>query len=304
MRSPTIAGHTLRRTASVVLVISSWALLCAFGPQRPGTLGPGSLGRADASVASGLSTDALWTNPAGLKRGRGQSFEAGYLRDPWRDSNNFFLASADPNARGAIAGGATYGYEGGKLADGGELNTTELRFGMAAGARGDVAQVLIGASAFRLTRETIPKGGKASEVGDWSGDVGLAIDLASGLRIGSVLRNVIEVGALGLKRRVAAGIAYGGKKFVLEGAGSWTLAGDDAVYRVGGFFAVGDVALVRAGYVRDSWTDAGTVRQSATLGAGVSFGKARIDIGGEMNLAKPSEIRFGLSLVYFLPYAT
>jgi len=128
--------------------------------------------------------------------------------------------------------------------------------------------------------------------------------LSSGLGPSSVLRNVIEVGALDLKRRVAAGIAYGGKSYVVEGSGSWTLAGDDAVYRVGGFFAVGDVALIRAGYIRDSWTDAGKVRQSATLGGGISFGKARLDIGGEMNLARPSEIRFGLSLVYFLPYAT
>lgn len=292
-----------RRAVFGVLAVLTVLLLCGFGAERPLALGPGSLGRGDAAVASALSTGALWTNPAGLKRGRGQSFELGYLRSPTQSANSYFITSSDPNAPGGLAGGGSYGYQSGKLADGGTFTAKDIRLGMAAGSQGDVAGVLIGITWNSMSLLTKPKTGSATELGDWTGDVGMALDLASGLKLGAVLRNAFELPELGIERRIAGGLAYGGKTWVLEGAGSWTLAGDNPVYRLGGFVAIGDVALIRAGYVVDGWISS-VARESVSLGGAISFGKARLDLGAEMNVDRPSEVRFGLSLVYFVAYAS
>jgi len=251
-----------------------------------------------------MNVDALATNPANLKRGKGQAFELGYLRNPLTSSNNFFVGSCDPNSASGIAGGMTYAYEAGSLAEGGDFNRTEWRTGLAVGTQSDVAGIMLGLSGRRLTLERSPKGAKTTEHSDWTGDVGLTIALTGGLILSTVLRDALEIDEMGIKRRIAAGIGYGHKNFIVEANGAWELGGENPVYRAGLLVPIADVAIIRAGYIHDRWINPGKIRHSATLGASFSFGSARLDAGGEMNVQEPSEIRFGLSLVYFLPYAS
>lgn len=287
---------------AALLLTAFTPLLCGFGPERAATVGTASLGRADANVATGTNIEALASNPAGVKRGKGQAFELGFMRNPLVGSNNFYLASADSSSPAGIAAGTSLGYAAGDLAGGGTFTTTEWRTGIAVGAQSDVAGLMIGASARRMALTLSPKGGKDIECAGWTGDVGMALDLAGGVMLGVTLRNVLDIEGIDTTRRIAGGLGYGGKKFVIEAAGSWQLNGDMPVYRAGLMIPLGDVAALRAGFVHDEFIGVLKARQTATLGGSVMLGRTRLDAGAEMNIADASEIRFGFALVYFMPY--
>lgn len=297
----------LRNTAAsaprVVLAALAWLLFCGFGPERPISMGAASLGRADATVASGINIESLASNPANVKRGKGQAFEVGFLRDPATKSNNFFVSSADNSSPLGLSGGFSLAYESGELANGDKFTTSDTRLVFGAGARSDVAGIRIGAALRKMNLTLKPSAGKEQEFGGWTGDAGLAIDLTGGLMLGAVLRNVLDLEGVDTTRRLAGAIAYGGSKFVIEAAGSWMVDGDLPIYRFGVMIPLGDLVAVRGGFVHDSFIGTTTARQTATAGASVVFGRARFDAGAEMNIADASDLRFGFSLVYFMPFA-
>ena len=278
-------------------------VLTGFGPERSPSASVASIGRADANVASGLHIEALGSNPASVKRGKGQAFELGYLRDPWDEGNNFYISSADNSSPLGLAGGFQMGYEAGKRSNGDKFSLADYRITLGAGARSDVAGIMIGASGRRISLTETPTGGKEVEKSGWTGDAGLAIDLAGGVMLGVTIRNVLDIEGIDAARRIAAGVAYGSKRLILEGTGSWALDGEQPIYRAGLMVPLGDVASVRAGYVHDSFAGLKEARQTVTLGASVVLGRVRLDAGGELNVGEPSEVRFGFSMVYSMPYA-
>ncbi len=289
--------------ARAVVACALWGLLCGFGPERPTSMGPASLGRADATVASGTHIEAFASNPACVKRGKGQAFELGYVRNPLTSSNNFYVASADASSPYGVAGGFSFAYESGKLAGVGDFTSTDLRVAFGVAARSDVASMSLGASARKMGLTLNPGAGSEETLGGWTGDAGLIIDLVGGVTVGATIRNVLDVDGVKASRRIAGAVAYGSTKLIVETTGSWSLNGDAAVYRAGLTIPVGDIVALRGGYVHDNFIGVSTPRQSVTLGGSILFDRARLDAGGEMNLADTSEVRFGVSIVYFVSHA-
>ena len=292
--------YPLNRLLAAIALCATALTLCGFGPTRPAYLGAGSLGRADATIATGMNVEALAGNPAGIKRGKGQAFELGYVRNPVGKGNNFFISSADTSSPTGIGGGGALSYESGKLADGGEFSRTENLLLLGAAARSQAATVMVGVAARRLNLTLKPDGSAQTEHQGWTGDLGLAMDLVGGVMIGVALRNVMDVTGIETPRRLSGGIGYGAKKFILEGSGSWAVNGEQPVYRAGLLVPLGQIAALRAGYVHDNFAE---LKRSVAAGGSLVLGRTRLDVGAQVSLEKERDVQFGVSLVYFVPYA-
>ncbi len=125
-------------------------LLSGFGPLRPTTLPPGSLGMADATVAVGSGATALTSNPAGMAQRRQNNMEVAVQRDLASQGTSVLAAMVDSTSGAGLTAGVAYGYD-----DGSQIGTlgregSILRFGLAAGAGGSSGMVFVGGAMNRL----------------------------------------------------------------------------------------------------------------------------------------------------------
>ncbi len=295
--------------ASAGLVVL-WTLLCGFGAERPAAAGSASLAMADATVASGMGTAALYGNPAGMSQAQQGVIEGGFARSGPKGGGGFYGTYVDSTSSWGLAAGV--GWEqrtAWASGDGQPRFGQDVRAGLSVGGQSDAGKLLFGVSGRWLDVTSQATGSKRSVTG-WTGDVGATVGLQH-IRIGAVLRNALQIDDVEAPRRLATGIALVGERGVLEVDGSWGLLGDKAPaaagdgpsYRVGGALQFAEEGLqLRGGYVYDNIIPASPQRHWISGGLSWRTTQASIDTGVSVDVANGYPVQFSASLTWLVPY--
>lgn len=286
-------------------------LLCGFGPERPAAAGSASLAMADATVASGAGTAALYSNPAGMSQAQQGVMEGGFARSGPRGAGGFYSSYVDSTSAWGLAAGV--GWEQRTRwasADNADRQGQDVRVGLSVGSQGDAGRLLFGVSGRWLdVRHTTA--GKTRTVTGWTGDVGATVGLQH-VRIGAVLRNALALDPIEAPRRLATGVALVGARGVLEVDGSWGLVGDKAPaassdgasYRVGGALQFADEGglQLRAGYQYDAVVPRQPDRHWICGGLSWRSTQVSVDTGVALDAANGWPLQFSASLTWLVPY--
>ena len=283
----------------LLLALLASTLLSGFGPLRPTTLPPGSLGFADATVAFGSGVTALTSNPAGMAQRRENNVEVAIDRDLGRQGTSVLAAMIDSTSSSGLTAGVAYGYDNGSQVGAIKREGSNLRLGAAAGAGGPAGMVFIGGAMNRL--KISHDDGKRREINGWTGDLGVVVALAGALRLGFSYRNIIELDPLETPQRMAAGMAIIASPVLLSSEGSWNLQGGMATYRLGAAAMLGDTLQIRAGYIHDSAQQDQSSQQVVCAGIGARFGRTNFDLGISVPISSPGDPRIGIGLTYNMP---
>ncbi len=294
MRSPTCK--------TLALLITCGPLLCGFGPQRPGTLSPVSLGMGDTAVAAGAGSVALVGNPAGLSNVRQHTLELGFGRDPLKSKSSFYISQTDATSPSGLAAGVSYGYLAGSKVQGKTRSGTDFRAGLALGLGGDAGKLSLGGSIRRLALDYEESGAPTRSVAGWTGDLGISLALAGSIRFGVVWRNLTKVDAVETPGRVAGGAAVVLDKVIFTGEGSWGLEDQGTAWRGGAAVLLGETVQLRGGYSWDQNRGVTAPSQAVHVGLGYRHKTVTIDAGVGVDVDTPSKFLLAISLTMHLPY--
>jgi hypothetical protein len=266
---------------------------------------PRALAMGGAQNALGVSTGALYMNPANLAMTRVYHFEGQAAFSPEARRQSYGGAIAD-SSTGPLAGGAAASYN---LQDPGGIHRewTDIR-GTLAYQLGE--HIAIGATGryLRVNQSTgngpfgsslISDGNSGAPVFDYfTFDAGLTITPTEGLHIGVVGHNLTNPGSLA-PTTLAAGIGYQGDIFALEGDvltdfSTWTTTKERLM--IGGeLFLAGHVPL-RVGYRYDD----GTRVHSVSGGLGYVDRRFSIEAGVRQDIVGDHpDTMIGLAVRYF-----
>jgi hypothetical protein len=293
------------RYGILMLAASSWLLLCGMGPYRSAGAGTSSLGLADAQVASGVASAALYSNPAGMSQVQHSVFETGFARSGQAGSGAPFVSYVDSTSAWGLAAGVGYAGELGWSTDAPIRRGHDVRMGLSMGGQSETTRLLVGASARYLN---ITQGGH--NVDGWTGDLGVTVGLQN-LRLGAVVHNGLQLDPREAPRRVAVGAAFVGTQLVAEASGSWGVSnrdtalpgdGDGQSYRAGIGYQVGAEGLqLRAGYQFDQIVRGDPTRHWVCGGLSWRTTKAGIDFGGGVDAANQHATMVSVSVVVLVP---
>lgn len=300
-------GRIAARAAASAAVLALGALLSGFGAVRPSPLGVNSLGMADAQVATGVGTTALYANPAGMAQVRLNTLDMGTTREAGRTS--LHVTSVDNTSDWGLAAGVGYSYDTDWTQDAPVRSGHDFRAGVAFGFQSDSGRLLFGGTGGYTNFDSIHPGTAGTPVAGesgWSGDLGLAVGM-SAARLGVVLRNAFQVDPVSTPRRIATGIGIVTGKFLAEAGGSWgSDANSGAIYRAGAAFQLGDEGVqLRAGW---RWHEAGSASGSArghAVTGGLSWRTTAFSLDGSVaveDVGRESRVVGGVGLTFVLPY--
>lgn len=295
-----------RRLSLAVALLMVAGTLVGFGPINPGSMSPAGLAMGGVGVASGASTTALYTNPAGLAAHRAHNFEFGFSRDRGFKRSSFFVQSADGQAPGFVQGGSSFAYESGTLPDGRTRTGYDVRGGLAFAGSSDVAQMMIGLT----TRYMDIDYGKSATIAKrsitgWTGDLGMTVAFTGNLRLGFVWRNVLALDPVEAPERLAGGIAVVLSGVIVAVDGSWGVDTPGTTYRAGAAVNIGESFQLRGGYI---YSELGTFDAAATGpahwasgGFGFRFGRYSVDAALALDVARPAEMQLTVALNFYMP---
>lgn len=298
----------VRKTAHLLGLLASWALLAGFGPYRPSAAGSAALGLADSQVASGTGSAALYANPAGMSQVRQGIIELGYARDPNAGADGLFATYVDSTSEWGIAMGVGYTHLVGWSFDQPRRDGYDLRLGASLGSQSESGAFLFGGSARKVDAGGTGKGGRRAS--GWTGDAGMTFGTGN-LRVGAVVQNITQLDPLEAPRRLATGVAYVSERVMVELDGSWGLVGDTKgepsaggqAYRLGaGFVPTEEGLQLRVGYAFDDMRSDVATRHWLAGGLGWRTTRVTLDAGVQIDVGGSQEVVVGASLGLVLPY--
>ena len=286
-----------RHLARALAAAAAFTLLTGFGPYRAEGLGANALGVADAVVASGSGTTALYANPAGMSSTRQQVLSGGFVRNPLQGSSALHVASVDSTSDWGLAAGAGYVSDTNWMLDHPQRTGNDLRLGLAAGTASDAGRLQVGVAARRVDINHAGHG-----ITGWTGDAGVAAAFGP-LRLGAVYRNAMRVDPIETPRRIATGFGLAGEQILVEVDGSWNVdPGSGPIYRAGAAyqFGVEEGIQVRAGYV---WDEGTPTHFAHVVNGGLSYRTPRmsVDLSAGVGLRDP-EVIAAIGFVWVMPY--
>lgn len=275
------------------------AVAQAWTAADAGATPPSLRGTGGAGVAAVAGVAALFANPATMGMQPGQNIELGFARDQRPGRSTFTLGSVDGN-RGGIAGGTSYAYEVGELADGRARSGYDWRAGIATGLRGETAGLLLGGSMRRLSMDVGAGAGQAkSTVSGWTGDLGLLLVLGEYIRIGGVWQNIVELGGGETPGTIVGGLGIAAGPVLIAGDARFRTRDWAPSWAAGAQFAIAQVAILRAGWRMDEQS---VTRHLVTGGVGARIERYGFDVSFEIDPETPARWRLGLAIVLGLPY--
>lgn len=251
-----------------------------------------------------VANSAVMHNPAGMSRAYLYAAEVFYARDA-QSRNVAGVNIVDSKTQPKLAVGAAYGYQftdsdADVTADG-----HDARLSLAHPVS-DRLHVGLGLHYLAINRETSVEGATIDDIDGFTLDVGALIEVGSGLFIGAVGENLVEVENAGLPRRIGGGVGFSGEGFsaavdVLADFGSDPDGKTKTVVAAGAEALIADVLPLRIGYEWNGATD------EQWLGGGVGFmtrgdgaNGGQITIAYRQNLDQSDQYLFTAGFVLFL----
>lgn len=258
---------------------------------------PRSLGMADALAGGGISTTAMFANPAGIALGR-----VFHTEGWWAYANNLGrhvagVAATDSTTPVAGGIGFTYTYTG---LEAEQNNQYDVRTGIAM-QFADLLAVGLNLKYIRVDYAgglTLPHG----SLNDFSLDAG-AIFTYDRFFVGVTGTNLTNLDhpMAPLSLAAGAGLSVGPARFEFDATFDWSTYDEQQAmgmkYAVGGEVLIADAFVLRAGY---SYEDAPDVHGIAA-GVGYVNSSVALDFGFQQDLSGArSDSRLGLSVRYFV----
>ena len=289
----------MNKLSTTGFLLATWFLCCGFGPYRPPGAGAFSLGQADATVATGVGTVALYANPANMAMVKRQTFDGGAQRNPQNGTSSLAVGGVDGTSAWGLSAGLGYSYDVNWGIDTPQRGMHDVRLGLAASAESDAGRVMVGVAGRYMNGDILTTG---QHIEGFGVDAGVAAAL-SNFRAGLVLRNAMRIDNDETPRRLAAGVGFVTDHVLGDADASFGLDSHSGqAYRFGVGVQPGEEGFqIRTGYAFDQ-----TVKQDATrhfVALGVSWRTPRfsVDLSGAMNVVRIQETIVALGVGFVIP---
>ena len=250
--------------------------------------------------ADPVGSSALIYNPAGLSRSYMYVVEAQYFRAGPGNQNALAVNIIDSKAQPQLPVGLSYGFQ---FTDGDPAVSEkghDVRLAFAHPAVPEHLHVGVGLRYLSIDRS----GGGVSNLEGFTLDAGMLILFGSGLQIGLVGENLVDLEDPAISRRAGGALAYAGQFVVLDVDVMMDFESHDdgakPVIAAGMEFLVGGAVPFRVGYIQDE------AREDAWVSGGVGFMTGEQAQGGQLSLAYRHNLEytdvfdFGLAITLFL----
>jgi hypothetical protein len=258
---------------------------------------PSSLGMANAQVASGIATSAIFLNPAGIALGQVFHTEGWWSYAVNLDRHVAGVAATDSTTPVAGGLGFTYTYTG---VEAEQNNFYDLRTGIAM-LFADMIGLGLNLKYMRADYgEDIDSG--HGQLNDFSLDAG-ALFTYDRFFVGVAGTNLTNIDhpLAPLTLVMGGGLRLGPTRFEFDATLDWSSYDEEAPmgqkYAVGGEILIADAYVIRAGYQYEDIPDV----HGITAGIGYVSSSVALDFGFQQDLSGArSDSRLGLSFRYFV----